>query len=120
MFRMRPGLRQLTAKTWLLMVAAVIVACLGASCGVALLLDEPLAAPVTNSQPDRRTFADRAARGMAQLGDWLQRPRVPRRFIVRVQRALQRLWERVAPEAGTDRSADIAGRLTTGGLCASF
>ena len=109
MLRPRLWWRQTTAKGRLLVVVTVLLACIGAGCGVAFLVAEPQPPAEVNGQPRQRTFVDQAARGAAQMGDWLRRPRVPWRFIARLQRAFQRLWERLAPETGADRTLRIAG-----------
>ena len=109
MFRLRRWRQQATAKGWLLFVVTVLLACIGAGCGVSFLIVEPQPPPGETGQPRQRAFADRAARGAAQMGDWLRRPRVPWRFITRAQRAFQRVWERLTPETGADSTLHIAG-----------
>ena len=111
MFRLRRWRQQATAKGWLLFVVTVLLACIGAGCGVSFLIVDPRPPSGANGQPGQRAFVDRAARGAAQMGDWLRRPRVPWRFIERVRRSVQRLWERLTPETGTDRPGGIAGQI---------
>ena len=90
-------------RTWIVALLVALVMSCGCVTTVALVWG---AADQSASQgQDERGLAQRAMRGVAQFGDWLTRPRVPRRFIARVQHGIERLLDRWRPPPERDPMA---------------
>ncbi len=80
---------------FLLIVLTATSAC-AASALVLLATDEPSATGATRESAGT-VFFRRAGNAGRQFGDWLASPRIPHRFIARVQRAFQRFIDRFTP-----------------------
>ncbi len=93
-----------------LLIALTATSACAASALVLLATDEPSATGATRESAGAAFFR-RAGNAGRQLGDWLASPRIPHRFIARVQRAFQRFIDRFMPGDET-RVFSLRGRLS--------
>jgi len=93
--------RRLTSRLALILLIALTATSACAASALVLLATEEPSPAATDRESAGANFFRRAGNAGRQFGDWLASPRIPHRFIARVQRAFQRVVDRFMPRDGT-------------------